>query len=147
MLLERCVGQSTNICSFCTLTKVLISALFTDHFLKLLSTHDTASENAISCFLTSIHNLGFVSLMTTLSWIISSCSNIDIRLSCPCNTHVVKHYLALSISASLLVKSGLVNTSTHLRGTTCKIAVLNLSSSHVRRILSSVCTLSSLNWS
>ena len=56
---------------------------------------------------------------------------------------MVEHDLSLSIATSFFVEYGLVDSSRHLSGTSYKITVLNLHSSHIGRILPPMGTLSS----
>ena len=56
---------------------------------------------------------------------------------------MVEHDLSLSIATSFLVEYSLIDSSRHLSGTSYKITVLNLHSSHIGRILPPMGTLSS----
>ena len=64
-MLERGVGISSNIIGcFGTLSEIM-AVTFLNHLLHLIVAHNTATEDAIICFLSTVHNLSFVSLVHT----------------------------------------------------------------------------------
>ena len=139
-VLEGGIRLSPHVGHFCALAKVWVA--FVSYFIQLFITHDTASENTVVLFFTSVEDLGFVSHMYALRGVITWV-NIHIRHCCLSRSHVVEHDLPLSISTSFLVQLGLINSSRHLSGTSHEITVLNLHSSHIGRILPSMGALSS----
>ena len=111
------------------------------NFLNLVSTHNGASEDTVISTIRywfticCHHDLGFVSLMWIL--LISGWVLLNIWTSCvgryP-NVIVIKHSLAFGVSASRLV----VKCVLCLHATSLEVTIVDLSTSDISRILSTV---------